>query len=36
MKDLCSAALVPVEHDTVVIPALSSYWLTDWRERKTR
>jgi len=36
MKDLCSATLVPVEHDTVVIPALSSYWLTDWRERKTR
>lgn len=36
MKDLCSGTLVPVDDDTVVIPPLSSYWLTDWRERKAR
>ncbi|HUV98516.1 MAG TPA: amylosucrase [Gallionella sp.] len=36
MKDLCSGAPVPVEHDGIVIPPLTSYWLADWRERKAR
>jgi amylosucrase len=36
MKDLCSGTLVPAEHDVIVIPPLTSYWLADWRERKSR
>jgi amylosucrase len=36
MKDLCSGTLVSAEHDAIVIPALTCYWLTDWRERKAR
>jgi hypothetical protein len=36
MKDLCSGTLVPAEHDVIVIPPLTSYWLADWRERKAR
>ncbi len=36
MKDLCSGTPVPVDDDSVVIPALTCYWLTDWRERKSR
>ena len=36
MKDLCSGTLVPVDDDNVVIPPLACYWLTDWRERKSR
>lgn len=29
MKDLCTGARIAVDNDTVVIPALSFYWLTD-------
>ena len=36
MKDLCSGAPVQPENDTVVIQPLTSYWLTDWRERHAR
>jgi len=36
MKDICSGAPVQSENDTVMIPPLSCYWLTDWRERGGR
>jgi amylosucrase len=36
MKDMCSGTLVPAEHDAIVIPPLTNYWLADWRERKAR
>ncbi len=29
MTDLCSGAYVAVEHDAIVLPPLSCYWLTD-------
>jgi amylosucrase len=36
MKDMCSGTHVQPENDTVTIPPLTCYWLTDWRDRKTR
>jgi len=36
MKDICSGTIVPTEHDTVIIPPLTCFWLADWHARQSR